>query len=566
MNSCFTKVFSSILNSRLNKYSDSINLISKAQAGFRRGFSTIDNIFVLFALISIYFSFGKKLYCTFIDFKSAFDTVWRAGLWQKLQKSGVKGKVFTVILNMYQNVKSYVKLGHDCSEYFSCDIGVKQGENLSPFLFSIFLNDLETFFVDKNINCLDNISQLCHDSLLVYIKLFIILYADDTALLSESAEGLQSMLNSFEEYCTNWKLKVNTNKTKVVIFGKRKEKGNLNFRLCNQSIEILDSYSYSGVVFNYNGSFCTAKKKLLEQAQKSLYALYTKIKNINIPIDLQLKLFDALVAPILLYSSEVWGFENKDNIEKMHLQFCKKILKIRNSTPNFMVYGELGRFPLEIIIKQKMILFWNSLLIEDSKLSSILYQLMFKLYDINPSKFKWIKYIKSILDDCGLSYMWTNQLPIDRNSLKSIVKQQLVDQFIQNWFSQISNSSRGDFYSIFKSEFNIEPYLMRLNEGERIPITKLRCANIKFPIETGRWSGISRENRFCNLCRNFIGDEFHYLFKCENHQIQELRIKYLPEYYVRNPNINKLKGMLSLCHVELYKKLSIFFRKLIKLL
>ena len=203
LNSCFSKVFSSILNSRLNKYSDSINLISKAQAGFRRGFSTIDNIFVLFALISIYFSFGKKLYCTFIDFKSAFDTVWRAGLWQKLQKSGVKGKVFTVILNMYQNVKSYVKLGHDCSEYFSCDIGVKQGENLSPFLFSIFLNDLETFFVDKNINCLDNISQLCHDSLLVYIKLFIILYADDTALLSESAEGLQSMLNSFEEYCTN---------------------------------------------------------------------------------------------------------------------------------------------------------------------------------------------------------------------------------------------------------------------------------------------------------------------------------------------------------------------------
>ena len=86
LNSCFSKTFSALLNNRLNKYSDHIELINKSQAGFRRGFSTIDNIFVLHALITIYFSFGKKLFCTFVDFKSAFDTIWRAGLWQKLIK------------------------------------------------------------------------------------------------------------------------------------------------------------------------------------------------------------------------------------------------------------------------------------------------------------------------------------------------------------------------------------------------------------------------------------------------------------------------------------------------
>ena len=64
----------------------------------------------------------------------------------------------------------------------------------------------------------------------------------------------------------------------------------------------------------------------------------------SIPTDLQLKFFDSLVTPILLYSTEVWGFENKGNIEKMHLQFCKKILKVRKGTPNFTVYGELGGF------------------------------------------------------------------------------------------------------------------------------------------------------------------------------------------------------------------------------
>ena len=119
LNSCFSKTFSSILNIRLNNYADHAELISKSQAGFRRGFATIDNIFVLFALISIYFSIGKKLFCVFVDFKSAFDTVWRIGLWQKLQKFNIRGKIFTVIYNMYQNIKSCVKKGKDYSDFLA---------------------------------------------------------------------------------------------------------------------------------------------------------------------------------------------------------------------------------------------------------------------------------------------------------------------------------------------------------------------------------------------------------------------------------------------------------------
>jgi len=68
------KLFTSVLNKRLNKYTDNIELITKAQAGFRKGYSTLDNIFILHSLISIYLSSGKKLYCTFIDSRKAFDT------------------------------------------------------------------------------------------------------------------------------------------------------------------------------------------------------------------------------------------------------------------------------------------------------------------------------------------------------------------------------------------------------------------------------------------------------------------------------------------------------------
>jgi hypothetical protein len=121
-------------------------------------------------------------------------------------------------------------------------------------------------------------------------------------------------------------------------------------------------------VFNYNGNCCTAKKGLIDQANKARYALYYKLRNLTIPIDLQLKLFHSLIALILVYSCEIWGFENKQGIEKLHLQFLNKILNLRNNSPNYMVYGEMGRFPIDIVIKLRMVMFWNSLIDNSGKL------------------------------------------------------------------------------------------------------------------------------------------------------------------------------------------------------
>ena len=171
------------------------------------------------------------------------------------------------------------------------------------------------------------------------------------------------------------------------------------FKLFNKILEIKDSYVYLGLLFKYNGNFAQARKKLIDQDQKALYALYKKIQNISIPVDLQLKLFDVLVVPILTYSSEIWGFENKATIEKLHLQFCKRILGVRSSTPNFMVYGELGRFPLEVHITLKMVCFWHRIASNENKLSGKLYKLLLHLSEHDNFNFKWVSYIKSILDD-----------------------------------------------------------------------------------------------------------------------------------------------------------------------
>ena len=130
--SCFSKLFTSILNDRLSKFLDIHTALGENQAGFRQGYSTTDHIFTLNSLIELFKSKKKKLFCTFIDFSKAFDTVWRIGLWDKLLEGSINGKMFRIIHNMYQGIKSSVSIRGEHSAFFACECGVRQGENLSP--------------------------------------------------------------------------------------------------------------------------------------------------------------------------------------------------------------------------------------------------------------------------------------------------------------------------------------------------------------------------------------------------------------------------------------------------
>ena len=413
-----------------------------------------------------------------------------------------------------------------------------------------------------NVKSLEKIDNSILEHLGIFIKLFILLYADNTVLFSETPEGLQSALDSFENYCKLWKLEVNVKKTKIVVFSKRKAKVDREFKIFDTVLDIEDSYSYLGLVFNYDGNFSQTKKKLVEQAHKALHGLYRKIRNVSIPVDLQVKLFDVLISPILLYGSEIWGFGNNSIIEKIHLQFCRKLLHVRTSTPSYMVYGELGRKPMDITIKSNMICYWGRLLQSDNKLSNILYRLMVKLSEHDNMQFNWINSIKSVLDDTGYSEFWIEQNSLHPVFMKKSVQQRLSDQFIQKWFSDMVNSPKGQLYSSIKSNFGFEPYLLKLSLPNRIYICKLRTCNLKLPIETGRWRKIPRDERYCTLCSDqLIGNEFHYLFICSNPTLNLLRSKYIPEYYTRIPTNVKMYGLLSHCNIPVLNRLALFIRK-----
>ena len=82
--SCLGKLFTAVLNDRPNIFLEENDILCENQAGFRKHYSTTDHILTLHSLIELFKYQKKKIYCTFIDFSKAFDSVWRIGLWRKL--------------------------------------------------------------------------------------------------------------------------------------------------------------------------------------------------------------------------------------------------------------------------------------------------------------------------------------------------------------------------------------------------------------------------------------------------------------------------------------------------
>ena len=276
-----------------------------------------------------------------------------------------------------------------------------------------------------------------------------------------------------------------------------------------------------------------------------MFALLQKKGHLQLENDTMLNLFDSIVSPIMLYGCELWGYSNIDVLERLHLRFCKILLKVKKSTPNAMVYGELGRHPLSVTIKSRMLCFWFKLIQEDrkNKYCSVMYQLM---YNLHPSLgcSLWLKYIKSILDSVGLSDVWFTQgTNVQYEWFKAYVKRCLSDQSLQSWHSNIDNSNKCINYKIFKKELKFEDYLIHLPPSLRYSYSKFRCRNTKLPVETNTFYGNLGSDR-CLLCpQDVVGDEFHYLFSCS--YFGDERNLLLKPYYRVNPSTLKMEELFN---------------------
>ena len=301
------KTYTAVLNERISSWAENNGILCDEQSGFRKNRATTDQLFILSEVIRS--RRPKKTFVAFIDIAKAYDRVWRKGLWHKLYQEGIKGKMWRVLKNIYKKVESSILLGDTRTDFFEILVGLRQECLLSPILFDLFLNDLV-----KEINALGK-GVKCGDK-----KVSILLFADDIALIADTQEDLEFLLDFTYKYSLKWRFKYNYEKCNVIVFdnehhkpfiyGKCKEKCSCghHFRFGVHLIQQVLVYKYLGVELDNRLLFKDFKNRILQKARRNMGRIWAMgIREGHLSVKASVNLYEALVRSIIEYSCEIWG-------------------------------------------------------------------------------------------------------------------------------------------------------------------------------------------------------------------------------------------------------------------
>ena len=517
LTSALGKLLTSILNKRLRSFSDTNCLISDLQFGGRENRRTTDALYILKSAIEWHKSKAVPLYAAFVDFQKAFDMVWHDALIFKLLKMGIGGKFIKVIMDIYSNISSCVKVGDKRTTFFSCLKGVRQGDGLSSTLYNLYINDIV-----NEMKTDDSDPFKIGD-----IEIGVLLYADDMVILSSSMNGLQNSLNKLSSYSKKWKLKINTSKSKVIQFNKRKFE---TFTFNGEEIMTVKQIKYLGLVISNSGKFSCAISTLCKQANKSLWPLYGMFGSFGIDnVRSKILLFDSLIKPILIYGSEIWcsdilsenSIANIFNIkskfyetERVQLKFLKRALNVPTSTSNLAVWSEVGKYPIAFdVLRQYMSYFAR---LESLPDTTVVYKLH-KFLASDSATYAYGNTPKLLFQEINLPVPNNLQAKTTRKKLLHAIKTYLIDYVDNVWYNLLSdNTSKLKNYKLIKHSFQYESYLDTVKDSaKRIRMTKLRLSCHDLEIERGRYKSKRIEERLCSNCAlGKIEDEIHFLLEC----------------------------------------------------
>ena len=539
--SCVSKIYTSILNSRVLDKLEEQELIVDEQNGFRSERSCQDHIFVLDSIIRNRLAQDMPTFTAFIDLQKAFDCVNRDFLMNKILDYGVDGKVFSAIKSLYINTEACVKLpGGLFTNWFPTSFGVKQGDNLSPTLFSVFLNDLATEI--KKLNAGVDTSDG---------TVSILLYADDIALIAPSEKNLQKMLDTLSAWTDKWLMNIHPDKSQIVHFRKNDVDETKHCFKCGPiNLKTVSFYKYLGVIFSEHLDYEQNAAVLSKAGGRALGAIIAKYKAQGfMSYSTYTKLFDSCVTPVLDYSSGVWGFSKYNCLEAIQNRAIRIYLGVHKFAPTLALQGDMGWMLTENRQCLSVLRFWNRLLkLPDNRLTKQIF--IDDFYLAQSGHENWCSNVFKILEKLNLEHLFYERKMGDIKEIKD----QLMNKQSDMWKQAVPKKPKLRTYCLFKETMDIENYIKyNLSSSERSAMAQFRFGILPLNIETGRFRNQALDERLCTLCEfNEIEDESHFLFQCSLYD--ELRNEWVSHIVNKTANfleldkINKFKVIFDIHH------------------
>ena len=542
------KVFAHILNKRLSWWQEENNKIAEEQSGFRTGYSTTDNVFVLYVIVQRYLTKKSgKVYVCFVGFKKAIDTINRSILWNVLRRAGVGGETLKILQSMYKIVKSCVRCPESLTDFFDCPRGVRQGCVLSPTLFSFFINELALDVAKNGLYGVQRTPDI--------IQILIMLFADDVILTSYCVKGFQIQINPLKRYADNFSMTVNMYTTKIIVFRKGGFLGaNEIWRYGNEVIEVVNCFKYLGLHFTTKLSLTQTVNELATKAKARIAQVLKCLWRLgSVHSEVFFKICDAQILPVLMYGSEIWGYQRFDAIEKAHLFACKRLLNVGFHTPNAMVLGDLARFPIFILTAVRCIKFWLRILrLPEERLTQKANNMLIHLQE--NGKKTWTFHVMQLICTNGFGEVWFQQGVGDAGAFLRCYRQILVDQYMQGWATDIETKERFEFYSSFKRILQSEKYIdYQQKRCFRDSYVQFRPGISRIRVHRMRYrKDVVPSQLLCPVCKNEIEDESHVIFRCNAYERFRKEVNIIASTSTTQDTFNALSRAMAADDEECY--------------
>ncbi|KAH7700623.1 reverse transcriptase [Aphelenchoides avenae] len=303
------------------------------QAGFRPGRSTTDQILILRRIIETRSRFAQPFHIAFLDFACAFDSPDRSRIYKLLTADGVPDKIVRLIRDMNTDSDAVVRTRAGTSEPFAVATGVRQGSVLGPMLFNYVIDAvLDEAVMEFN----GGFKLIPSDRVITDLE-----YADDIALISNSRDELQQLLNRVDTLGRCFGLRLKPPKCEVV----STEPDSDPITVAGEPLKESDHFCYLGSIITRDGNVRPDITQRLNKARAAFGMLQQCLWSTSISTKMKLRVYATAIRPILLYAAETWQMTQyeQEDLDKAERRFLRKILGVRlaNKIPNAEIYDRV---------------------------------------------------------------------------------------------------------------------------------------------------------------------------------------------------------------------------------